>query len=176
MTTYIWLDIETAGLNPNEDALLEVGLWATTPRGETVRRPVALQVRPVLRHHFPSDDSWALNTHTANGLLSDIELHGLYLSDVAERMTEYIEGIPGRRLFAGSSVHFDRAFLLRMCPEILDLADHRMIDVSTMSEVYTETTGSRLPTTPTDHRVLTCLSNSIARYRMLLEHTAYTAL
>lgn len=75
-TLYIWVDIETTGLDHREDHLLEIGAVATGP--DLLQRGVFSRVA-CLPHAWVREggpDTWPLDDtvramHTANGLLDD---------------------------------------------------------------------------------------------------------
>lgn len=45
---------------------------------------------------------------------------------------------------AGNSIHADRSFLVKMCPEVIEHLHYRMIDVSTVKECVRRWCGEEI--------------------------------
>jgi oligoribonuclease len=81
-------------------------------------------------------------------------------------------------MLAGNSVGFDRAAILAHDPHAFDRLHYHIIDFSVLNEVLGAWEPAALadaPTKDTDHRVSTCLRNSIERarwYRRLCRQSA----
>lgn len=126
-----WLDLETTGLDPESNDILELALGRAP-----FDRPwdVELLHRRVYRNNYPTLwEPGALRMHEKSGLVEEclVAPHG-WLSDVSillelvPDVTNYGE----RPILAGSTVHFDAAFLRHHFPLLLDRFHHRHFDVS----------------------------------------------
>lgn len=77
---------------------------------------------------------FCLNMHTKNGLLSDIQRDGRPLLNVDAalevQLNDRSPGVPV--ILAGSSIHFDRAFIKRHMPMTELRLHYRMLDVSSL--------------------------------------------
>ena len=159
----VWLDLETTGLNPLEEDLLEAGIIVTNDNLEEVVRSKHLV-----------ETGYALNDlsdvvrrmHNASGLLDDYR-KGPRLSpyDVAQRFIAVIDlfGARGAPL-GGSTIAFDRMMLWRHMPDLLEAVHYRSIDVSTLNELgqrWAPEACHRRPQKRDLHRVFEDIEDSI---------------
>lgn len=167
MDTLLWIDVETTGLDPDSDALLEIGMLYTDGGLNPIDAPLDL----VLRWDGTPDDFIA-GMHGPNGLL-DACRHGLEPAEAYRLAGEYAHRRPA--LIAGSTVRFDRAMLDAHDPRILARLGHRSLDVSALDEaarLWNPAYRDARPERTTDHRCLHCLDDSIRlarHYKRLLE-------
>ena len=79
MDTLLWIDVETTGLDPDSDALLEIGMLYTDGGLHPIDAPLDL----VLRWDGTPDD-FIKGMHGPNGLLAECRtLHGCRTGGVA---------------------------------------------------------------------------------------------
>ena len=129
-----WLDLETTSLDPDEGSILEIA-WATA----TLEEPFVVTdaVSAVLRYPSAGDgaqslDPFILDMHTRNGLLSECRYSLLGVADVEEELLKVVPEISNREnmaTLAGSSVHFDHAFLRAKMPRLAARFSHRHYDL-----------------------------------------------
>ena len=96
---YVAIDLETTGLNPERDAILEVG--AVRFRGEEVLDTWTSLVNPRRRVPYPIQQLTGITQEEANGAPS--------LSSVLDSLRHFVGPAP----LVGHSVGFDLAFLKR---------------------------------------------------------------
>ncbi len=136
----IWLDLETTGLDPEKDQVLEVAAF-----GVSFETPFALRevtdVHAVLQHldwHEVPERVRAM--HIENGLVVEClrsvktaaELDTA-LAGLAARCTwtdPQNSTVLARPALAGSSVHFDKGFCRTRFPKFHERLHHRVYDVS----------------------------------------------
>jgi oligoribonuclease len=183
-----WFDLETTGLDPEVDRILEVALVITDgdlnvlheqtellgPTGE-VRAAVVAMDRTC----------WAM--HTENGLLAELFRRGrgsdqdvdlalskaLYAHWPAPK--DATEEMAGRYLLAGSSVHFDAGYLRKYMPTTYRWLSHRHLDVSVLhraAELWNPAMRMPKDLSPAKakHRALDDIHHSIAVARWYREH------
>jgi oligoribonuclease len=168
----VWIDLETTGLDPRKDRLLEVAAIVTDDafvelaRWQRVVRPYGFEpewLDPVVRQ-----------MHTDNGLLGEVTAATLRRAGVDVLLRDFIE--TQRKLIgadlpvlAGSSVHFDREFMRWHLPLALERLHYRQLDVSSINElarrVWPAVYAAR-PQSAGTHRAMADLEDSIklARY------------
>lgn len=135
---FIGLDVETTGLDPHTDLILELGIVLFDVQLTPIAHRSWITAGPRFLEHLGREmDPVAVEMHTANGLLSEIAAGGgstLRLLREAEReaMTFLEEhGAIGWPML-GSSVTFDRAVLARRMPDLLAAIHYRSLDASSV--------------------------------------------
>lgn len=147
--TYCFLDIETTGLDPNTDEILEIAWVFTDDQFNMASAPQSFLV-----DHEAStwstvwnrinDNEYVKSMHTASGLLADLanpDKPKLSLDDVYHRLEDQLSerSVDGLTHLAGRSVHFDKSFLLAESFDVLfDDSQpisfhHRMLDLSAVN-------------------------------------------
>jgi len=164
----VWVDIETTGLDPVKDRILEVAVVITDNRlvelgmGHWVVRPDGLAL-----------DAFLVKMHTTNGLLGDLK-HAAALADVDVMAAGLVRvsGAAGGPI-CGSSPHFDLSFLRLHMPLLARCFNHRCFDVSTLKLGHLIELGPSLvkaqeEKADTAHRALADIRYSIACARELV--------
>jgi oligoribonuclease len=174
----VWVDLETTGLDPERDVVLEVALqltdWELVEVGDLLhfviaRDPAELRMnRTVWRMHEESGLLAAIEGKLGAGWGSlpgevvntrSFALHVLY-----DHVAAYCER--GTARLAGSSVHFDRKFLARYFPGLLEHLHYRQVDVSSVKELVKRWYGQEFQK-QAKHRAAADLQESIAELRWL---------
>jgi len=163
MEYYLWIDLETTGLNPNLCEVVEIAAVLTTAEMKIVAEYESL----VQTSNRLSWQPAALAMHARNGLIER-------WSDGEKRHIETVEiGLlrmlddhgASRAMLAGSSVHFDRGFIRRNMTILDDALHYRHLDVSAITEMM-RGLGYELPVSPpSEHRAMSDIKRSISLYR-----------
>lgn len=125
----IFVDIETTGLDPTRDIILEVAAVAVDNALNPVSGFAAVIHRPKT-DTFPRADAYVQAMHTDNGLWSACESSEISLVQATDAACEWLSQWPGKLTLAGDSVHFDLGFLRQSMPRVSDRFSHRLLDVS----------------------------------------------
>jgi oligoribonuclease len=164
-----WLDIETTGLSPQKDAILEIGFILTDDDlNEIARRAWVLPFKGkvddfIAKMHGP-EGSGLLKECFEAGRSIRVN-HLISAGEIGSFLREHLgtEKPP----LCGSSVDFDRGFLRAggIYAPLLDLFHHRVVDVSTVKEMARRWAPLVYETRPKDrniHRALPDLEDTVA--------------
>ena len=169
ISTVVFCDLETEGLDPSSNCILEI--FATAYGMADVPdfyRLIRYQYRPEFmapRVH---------EMHLASNLLFDCDKDQAVsqpqaLIDLYDWLME-VRGNNNKVRLAGFSPHFDRSFLLASMPELSDHIHHQVIDVSTIRHIF-QLGGS--PIYPTRdgaiHRAYADTLQAISMYEQSIE-------
>lgn len=129
----VWIDVETTGLDPTHDQLLEVAMVITDAELE----PVAGASYVVRWTEFYGVNEVVHKMHTENGLFEECRASRIYLQEIDAKLADLLrqQGIDGNAPLCGSTIHFDRAFVKRDLPLTHAKLHYRNVDVSSLKEL-----------------------------------------
>jgi oligoribonuclease len=150
-TPLFWIDIETTGLDPDDDIILEVGIRITNQNLLELARYTTLVmcVLPNTLSAIGRASQFVKDMHYKSGLTEDIKQlglseasHNFWPEHCEQAILGFINEFLGRVDWAwprkppmcGSSVQFDRSFLAKHMPILHDFFDYRQRDVSSVKE------------------------------------------
>lgn len=168
---FLWFDLETTGLNPQEDCILEMGgaLVNDGPGGDfEVVDTFDTVIQPSYMPALANMDPFVVNMHTKLGLLAAVNAgEGVSLADAEQFLCDLIpEG--SKVVLAGHSVHFDLGFVRVHMPKFAARCSHRVFDVSTLKHAEFAWGDSGHLLTPAGgpaHRALADVLESISSAR-----------
>ncbi len=136
-TRILWLDLETTGLDPLKDQILEVGAVITDGfLNEVARTEFVLKASPELLAAMPPV---VITMHTESGLTAKCLASPLEIPEVDCALAAWAvrNGITKASFLAGNSVgDFDRHFMRRLMPTTNGTISHRSINVSTFKALF----------------------------------------
>jgi oligoribonuclease len=127
---FIWIDIETSGLDPTKDKILEIAVIITN-----------LKLKEKIRYHTlvsdgPITEPYVLDMHTKSGLKAELDAVYVFKSPqtIQKELIKLLEIInpDGMYYFAGSSVHFDVEFIAINYPKFAAKVSYRILDISSL--------------------------------------------
>lgn len=141
-----WIDVETTGLDPDREYLLEISLILTDNELNPVADPVSVLIDPSVEGVHPdykvgSDiartvDDFIRDMHTSNGLFADLDAGLGVAPDEADGLIadaiNAAAGEGGKPLLAGNSITLDRNFLEAQAPLTYAALHYRSIDVTSI--------------------------------------------
>lgn len=129
-----WIDLETTGLDPQRDRILQAAAVVTN----TELEPVAPAFEVVI-HRGPAAlslmNSFVRDMHAKTGLLARVQESRVRAEAAYSELYTYVRDLTLAApsvILAGSSIHFDRRFLATWVPKLEALFYHRHMDVSAL--------------------------------------------
>jgi len=182
-TLLVFLDLETTGLHPTRDTILEIGICVVDGVSLQSTAYWSKNVEPPWAH--PSGarlrlGGYVFDMHTKSGLLSELN-DGYFVSlQEAERgACSFLAGLEiayGSATIAGFCPQFDMAFLKEHMPTLAGWIDYRHVDVSTLRGLVRRWVGPQVdtyfPSASVRHRAIDdCLAalDELRFYRSFLD-------
>ena len=166
MTDYLWLDLETTGLNHKTCRIVEVACILT--KDDLV--PYASWSATVYQNPNVGWDQVAMEMHKKSGLFDEIQEEGIDERSAIEGLTEFLSLRLDRKLacLAGNSVHFDRSFVVEQWPSLQKFLTHRHLDVSSF-KIFAEGRGvKKFAEQPPAHRAMNDIEHSLKEFAYYL--------
>lgn len=183
-----WIDLETTGLDPGNDFILEVGIILTDHKLNHLSSyswlinyhsdPLVMQFLLDLNEgNLGPEYQIVHEMHTKNHLLEEVICNSTLptLEEAEEGIFNFIDDFAneycqGEGIHpAGSSVHFDIDFLRHYMPKVTELFHHRHYDVSSIKMYFESRSGVYDKGPEDEHRALSDLANDINWIRAKLE-------
>ena len=161
------MDLEMTGLNPEDDAIIEIATLVTDDDLEV------LAEGPDLVVHQPPGvldrmGEYVRAMHTRSGLLEAVAASTPTLACLREHLGE-----AGTVPLCGNSIGTDRRFLARWRPEVEGFLHYRSVDVSTVKELARRWHPDVIKSAPEKaggHRALDDIRESVAELRHYRQH------
>lgn len=133
MLDVIFLDFETTGLEPDQDAILEMFAQRVTVGAEgAVTRHPSVHWMGAAAYELAELHPRVQAMHTDSGLLTALAaLPRRARRDLDSELERVLTAfIPDGAMLAGRSIHFDRGFIQAQLPLVAAKLHHRMLDVT----------------------------------------------
>ncbi len=132
----IWIDLEMTGLDPENDAILEISTAVTDAQLREMKLGPTLQIHQS-KKVLGKMDEWNISQHGASGLLNKVQESTLEYAQVETETLRFLKlwAVPGKSPMCGKSICQDRRFLARLMPDLCAFFHYRHLDVSTLSEL-----------------------------------------
>lgn len=151
---FLFLDLETTGLDPDTATFVELACMVVHERTLEVNESLNF-VRKFTRDEWSACTPFIIAMHRRHGLLEESVVSDVTIEHVEASLLRLIKKYEddakaaGKRLYlvlAGSSVHFDRAFLKKHLPLVHEKLFYRQFDVSSLYPIFFNV--ERFPTHP----------------------------
>lgn len=164
MTDYLWLDLETTGLDPKTRRIIEVACILT--KDDMV--PYGSYESVVYQNPNVGWDDVAKEMHQKSGLFNRVQTEGkderVVITDLTSFLINFLKKPDKKIILAGNTVHFDRSHISEQWPVFMPWLSHRHLDVSSF-KVYAEGLGVKKHSTETPaHRAMDDIQNSLKEF------------
>jgi oligoribonuclease len=176
-----WVDMETTGLNVDNEIPLEVGCIITDKDGRERATFRSLILSSDWEFRLERATPFVVDMHLKNNLKYDLAKadtdlnmrRSLSFNQVDNKLREFLDDFGGRAKvmpMAGSTINFDRDFM-RFLPMSLEWFHYRNMDVTSLSNfcrILNSAVYAKCPQVPADkktHRVLEDIRDSIKLYQ-----------
>ena len=178
---FIWLDLETTGLDPRLPGarILEVAavLAADDREGDlSIVQEFSAPIRATdadLKAAWASmdlnDSAFVHQMHTKNGLLAECAESDVTTGEVDDYLFSWCQEFTGvlapkGLTLAGFSVHFDRDWIRVHLPKFASCLSHRVFDISTLKAAAKILVAGYAPAKGDAHRSLEDVKESLRAY------------
>ena len=175
---FLWLDLETSGLDASYDAILEVAMILTGSDFKPIAefesvidlgdgRSSSLAARAIAR--MPKH---VFEMHQSSGLMHEFMFADgrTKWQDIERALCGFLRdhGAIEDVILAGGSIHFGRRFIDARWPEFAGHLHHRMLDVTSLALAH-QAHGGELYKKKKAHRAMPDILESIAEFKWLCE-------
>jgi oligoribonuclease len=146
--TFLFLDLETTGLSPDNDRILEVGMVITDANLTTISTFGQSIQWSDIYYHMGTDtylppftvDNVVVEMHTKSGLWEDCYRSKKKESEVWNDAIHFVQHHCGDHSkdmwMIGNTIGFDRSFLHHWVPGFNELFHYRSVDISSVEILY----------------------------------------
>lgn len=127
----VWIDLEMTGLDYRSDVILEIAAVVTDANLNIIAQG------PNITIHQPDEilntmNPWCIETHTKSGLFKACQESSVTTAQAEEEILRFIEQHceKGNAPLCGNTVWFDKLFLQKEMPLIVDFLHYRVVDVT----------------------------------------------
>ena len=132
----VWVDLETTGIDDRNCKILEIAAIVTDKDLNIVEEGTNLVI------HQPDDvlanmDPWCVEQHGTSGLTEASRRSEVSMAQAEEATLTFVHTycLRGRAPLCGSSIGFDRRFIVHHMPRLNAYLNYRNVDVSTLKEL-----------------------------------------
>lgn len=168
---WVVLDLETTGLDPEGDTVLECAALVVDPM--TLAPEASFHHVSTIRRDRVRANEYVMRMHTENGLLEALTGSACVVGaevamDVALLAFLRPHANEGHLHLAGNSIHFDRSFMRRRLPISEKLLHYRMVDATSLMLVA-NTVGKGPSKGPVAHRAMADVLSTLDQLRWAQE-------
>ncbi len=132
----VWLDLETTGIDDRTCVILEIATIVTDKNLEVVKEGPDLVIRQP-DEVLEQMDPWCVKQHAASNLTEASRGSTITLEEAEEQTLAFVRRhcLRGKAPLCGSSIGFDRRFIMHHMPKLNGYLSYRNVDVSSLKEL-----------------------------------------
>ncbi|MBP7854696.1 oligoribonuclease [Candidatus Babeliales bacterium] len=168
----VWIDLEMTGLDYFNDTILEIASIVTDSNLNII------DLGPNLVIYQPDDilnrmDNWCIETHTKSGLLKAVKESAISMEQAEQETLYFLQQYcaKGMAPLCGNTIWFDKLFLKKDMPRIVDYLHYRIVDVTAFKIMLGTWSGKKDLgfKKQNSHRALDDIKESIAELQFYRE-------
>lgn len=170
MKKFLFIDLETTGLNPSDAVILEFAMIIT----DNKLNELETYSTAVHNSQYALDgmNHWCEQTHTESGLVEEVKKSWVTIKQVEDKVLDilarHFSGIE-KPIISGSSVHFDKSFIAAHMPNLNKRLHYRIIDTSSFMEALKIFHGIIPEKRAIAHRALADIKDSVSYLKEHME-------
>jgi oligoribonuclease len=174
MEWLLWIDIETTGLEPDTNKILQIACVLSTHNLDIVHILPEITLScdiSTLQHMGP----WCMDTHTKSGLFKAVLNSSFSLTEAEKTLLYHLNhyiALQDKVYIAGNSVHFDKKFIDKHMPQLSRRLSHQILDVSSIGiacKHFNNKVFQARPTKAHNHTAKADILESIHEYKYYVD-------
>ncbi|CAI6360498.1 unnamed protein product [Macrosiphum euphorbiae] len=161
----VWFDGEMTGLDCNHHTLIEAAIIITDKNLKVLAESpniIIHQSDEVLENM----EDWSKEHHGISGLTESVKKSNVSIEQADQMLYEFIKPFAPKGVcpLAGNSIYMDRTFIRKYMPKLESHLSYRLIDVSTLKELFKRwkpELANEAPTKSCKHRALDDIKESV---------------
>ena len=171
-TNLVWIDTEFTGLDIDIHRLIEIAVIITNKDLEIVAEGLVIQINQPAEV-LAKMDEWNIKTHGKSGLLDKVKSSKYSEKDAEKEVLDFVKEhvTEGVSPLCGNSIYNDKRFLIKYMPKLDAYLHYRLIDITTLKELYRLWIPNAIPFEKTDdHRAHQDIVESIEELKFYREN------
>lgn len=168
----VWIDLEMSGLDWKNDVILEAAVVITDANLNVIAQGPNLiinQPDEILDNMNP----WCMEVHGKSGLIESSKKSTITLEQAEDTILTFLKlhCEKNNAALCGNTVWFDKLFLQKDMPQIIDFLHYRIVDVTAFKIMLAQWAGKDILFKKNNtHRALDDIMESIAELKFYKEH------
>lgn len=170
----LWIDLETTGLSPLYDSVLEIGAILTDLQGKIVADGFTSLIHEKrVEHLLDESNEYVKKMHDRSGLWEDLYSCSSRISveEAEQNLLSWIKENSGEGTtfyLGGNSVHTDKGFIDLKMKELSSLLSHRIIDCTALNIFFSRVLNQEIYPGKSFHRAYSDIVDSVEEYQRLV--------
>jgi oligoribonuclease len=134
MDWLLWIDIETTGVDPINDKILQIAYNISSVDLSTFYQ-FSESILYCDETSLSNMNDWCITQHTKSGLYDKVQYSDISTTLIEQQILLHINShltVRDTLYLAGNSVHFDKSFIQYHMPNLYKRLSHKILDVSSI--------------------------------------------
>ncbi|HSW75952.1 MAG TPA: oligoribonuclease [Candidatus Saccharimonadales bacterium] len=168
----VWIDLEMTGLDYNNDVILEIATIITDNDLNIIAHGPDLVIKQP-DEILNAMNTWCIEQHGKTGLTQKVKDSTVTMQQAEEETLQFLETYceKGSAPLCGNTVWFDKIFLKKEMPLIVDFLHYRVVDVTAFKIMLSRWAGKTIEFKKINaHRALDDIKESIEELKFYRTH------